>query len=103
MVNHSSILLGKFHEQRSLVGYSPWVTESDMTVHLSTHVHLMSFSLQSQIFKTPSWAQPNILNRALYSASQDFPDGPAVKTLQVFPCGTMVKTLVLPLQGQAWA
>ena len=24
-------VLGKFHEQRSLVGYSPWVTEMDTT------------------------------------------------------------------------
>ena len=24
MATHSSILAGKFHEQRSLVGYSPW-------------------------------------------------------------------------------
>ena len=65
---------------------------------LGTHVHLMRFSLQSQIFKTPSWPQPNILNRALYSASHDFPDGPAVKTLQVFPGGPVIKT-ALPVQG----
>jgi len=32
MATHSSILLGKFHGQRSLVGYSPWgCKESDMT------------------------------------------------------------------------
>ena len=65
---------------------------------LGTHMHLMRFSLQSQIFKTPSWPQPNILNRALYSASHDFPDGPAVKTLQVFPGGPVIKT-ALPVQG----
>ena len=28
---HSVFLPGKSHGQRSLVGYSPWVTESDMT------------------------------------------------------------------------
>ena len=29
---YSSILLGKFHEQRSLMGYSPWgLKGSDMT------------------------------------------------------------------------
>ena len=32
MVTHSSILPGESHEQRSLVGYSPWgLKESDMT------------------------------------------------------------------------
>ena len=32
MATHSSILLGKFHGQRSLVGYSPWgCKESDTT------------------------------------------------------------------------
>ena len=37
MATHSSILAGKFHGQRSLVGYSPWglkeldTTESDTT------------------------------------------------------------------------
>ena len=37
MVTHSSILPGESHEQRSLVGYSPWgLKESDMTEQLST-------------------------------------------------------------------
>ena len=33
MATHSSILAGRFHEQGSLVGYSPWGhrKESDMT------------------------------------------------------------------------
>ena len=32
MATHSSILPGKYHGQRSLVGYSPWgCKESDMT------------------------------------------------------------------------
>jgi len=32
MATHSSILVGKSHEQRSLTGYSPWRhKESDMT------------------------------------------------------------------------
>ena len=31
MATHSTVLLGKSHEQRSLVGYSPWSRkESDM-------------------------------------------------------------------------
>ena len=40
MATHSSILAGKFHEQRSLVGYSPWgYKESDITKQLNTHTH----------------------------------------------------------------
>ena len=36
-------LPGKFHEQRSLVGYSPWgCKESDMTEWLSAHTHVNS-------------------------------------------------------------
>ena len=32
----SGLLVGEFHGQRSLVGYSPWVhKESDMTEHLT--------------------------------------------------------------------
>ena len=31
MTTHSSILTWKFHGQKSLVGYSSWVTESDMS------------------------------------------------------------------------
>ena len=35
MTNHSSILLGKLHGRRSLVGYSPWgQKELDMTERL---------------------------------------------------------------------
>ena len=35
---YSSILAGKFHEHRSLAGYSPWgLKESDTTVRLSLH------------------------------------------------------------------
>ena len=38
-------LPGKFHGQRSLVGYSPWSQqESDMTEWLSTHAHSLSFA-----------------------------------------------------------
>ena len=32
------LLLGKFHGQRILAGYSPWGHELDMTEHTSTHV-----------------------------------------------------------------
>ena len=40
MATHSSILAGKFHEQRNLVGYSPWgYKESDITKQLNTHPH----------------------------------------------------------------
>ena len=39
MATHSSILAGKSHEQRSLMGYSPWGhKESDMTEQLSMHM-----------------------------------------------------------------
>ena len=38
MATHSSILAREFHEQRSLVGYSPWVTkELDMAEFLSSN------------------------------------------------------------------
>ena len=38
MATHSSFLPGKFHGQRSLVGYGPWgCTESDITCQLSTY------------------------------------------------------------------
>ena len=43
MATHSRILLGEFHGQRSLTGYSPWVhKESDTTkrlTHTYTHTH----------------------------------------------------------------
>ena len=42
MATHSSILPGKSHGQRSLVGYSPQGhKESDMADRLSTHIHTM--------------------------------------------------------------
>ena len=38
MTTHSKVLTGKFHGQRSLVGYSPWgYRESDMTERAQTH------------------------------------------------------------------
>ena len=40
MATCSNILPGKFHGQRSLLDYSPWVCrESDMTEELNTHTH----------------------------------------------------------------
>ena len=43
MTTHSSILTGEFHEQRSLVGYSPWGhKESDTTERLTLHFHMLS-------------------------------------------------------------
>ena len=32
---HSSVFVGEFHEQRSLVGYSPWIAELDTTERLT--------------------------------------------------------------------
>ena len=40
MAAHSSILAGKSHGQRSLMGYSPWDhKELDMAKRLSTHAY----------------------------------------------------------------
>ena len=34
MATHDSIIVGEFHRQRSLAGYSPWgLKESDTTEH----------------------------------------------------------------------
>ena len=53
MATHSSILAGKFHGQRSLVGYSPWgCKELDMTEpdrFLSSHFYLFWPSVASII------------------------------------------------------
>ena len=41
-----ALLPGKFHGQRSLVGYSPWGgKESNMTEHSTEYWHLMKFNL----------------------------------------------------------
>ena len=52
------------HGQRRLVGYSPWVTESDMTEHLSTQ--MFSFTCNSCAELSPSQPQslifPNFRN-----------------------------------------
>ena len=46
MATHSSILAGKSHGQRSLVGYSPWGhRESYMTEHPSIHGNYMRSSI----------------------------------------------------------
>ena len=53
MATHSSILPGKSHGQRSLLGYSPWgCKESDMTEQLSMHVPMRdtSFSINLPSF-----------------------------------------------------
>ena len=43
--------MGKSHEQRNLVGYSPWSSkESDMTEQLNTHI---CFDLHLLISPTP--------------------------------------------------
>ena len=48
-------LLGKFHGQRSLVGYSPWGhKESDSTEHTCIHTHIQSYNIighYTSIFK----------------------------------------------------
>ena len=42
----SVFLPGKFHGQRSLVGYSPWgCKELDMTEHTRAHTHTTSISV----------------------------------------------------------
>ena len=42
MAIHSRFLPGKSHEQRSLVGYSPWsYNESDTTEQMNTHTMLI--------------------------------------------------------------
>ena len=46
-------LLGKSHGQRSLVGYSPWVSELDMTAHLST-----SMITEALFTIARTWKQP---------------------------------------------
>ena len=68
-------LPGKSHEERSLVGYSPWGhKELDMTEHAHTHLHLTkspctSLSLLSKTEterKTPINVQKDILNVYFY-------------------------------------
>ena len=46
-------LLGKSHGQRSLVGYSPWVSELDMTAYLST-----SMTTEALFIIARTWKQP---------------------------------------------
>ena len=44
-------LLGKFHEQRNLVGLSPWgLKESDTTEQLSTHSYTRLYIMCVDIF-----------------------------------------------------
>ena len=43
-------LLAKFHEQRSLVGYSPWGhKESDTAEHTHTHTHIQPLEVSSVV------------------------------------------------------
>ena len=55
MAAHSSIFLpGEFHEQRSLVGYSPWgCKESDVT--LLTHTQTNLFTTCLNMFASPCY------------------------------------------------
>ena len=46
-------MLGKSHGQRSLVGYSPWVSELDMTAYLST-----SMTTEALFIIARTWKQP---------------------------------------------
>ena len=49
-IDNVSVLPGKFHEQRSLVGYSPWGhKESDMTEWTHTHTHTHTQSLSTRL------------------------------------------------------
>ena len=40
IATHSSILLGEFHRQRSLMGYNIWGCKELDTTDQSTHVHI---------------------------------------------------------------
>ena len=52
--NATSILPGKFHGQKSVVGYSPWShKELDMTEQLSMHAH--TFLLDSELLTNQSF------------------------------------------------
>ena len=68
MATHPSILSGKSHGQRSLVGYNPWhLKESDMTellsmsarvcararTHTHTHTHTHSYNCQGPVIAVP--------------------------------------------------
>ena len=52
MTTHSSILPGGFHEQGSLVGYSPWgCKESETTEHLTlSHTHTCIIDITNYLF-----------------------------------------------------
>ena len=48
--NSTSILPGKFHGQRSLVGYSPWShKELDMTEHACTHLSFRQWTVHKPV------------------------------------------------------
>ena len=66
-------LPGKFHEQRSLVGYSPWGCEgSDTTEQLSTHKGVPSLTIM-YIFFPPLSPIPISTNKtAVYECSLKF-------------------------------
>ena len=62
MTTHSSILLGKSHGQRSLVGYSPWSHhESDTIEQLITYYYLPAwgYNYKNEILKkvNQNWNQ----------------------------------------------
>ena len=55
MITHSSTLLGEFHEQRSLVGYTPWShKESDTTEQLSLSPCLSFLVYTMEIIRAPT-------------------------------------------------
>ena len=66
MATSSSILAWRIHEQRSLVGYSPWDhKESDMTARLRhTQKQLALKNTHTDVsYQTdclPSWAAPTV-------------------------------------------
>ena len=58
VATHSSILPGKFHRQKSLVGYSPWGRkESDSTepTHTGTHRHTHTHYVKSRWWVNVVW------------------------------------------------
>ena len=53
MATYSSILAGKFHGQRSLMGYSPWGRkESDVTEHAHACIRKITYTFN---FSFPLW------------------------------------------------
>ena len=95
---HSSILAGKSHGKRSLVGYSPWGhKESDMTYWLTT-CHKVQF-----IYRGKSGIKLSTGQQVFISQSCRF-RGVLVTSGNVFPLKTRVpiSTFLLPFLIRKW-